>query len=134
MEQKEVARVAGEAFSMITGVDLAYHDLDRDTPEKVEVGPTEKPEDEEVALDPDEDLPWPDAALVAQRWQAIGSGFVDGERYLCGQRIEEPGMTEILRHGKQRQRTAAALQLYVLKRRAPLFEVRAPFRRQKGLL
>ena len=66
-----VARVAGEAFSMITGVDLAYEDLEGEWPEGFTAGPTEDPEDEDVAMDPDEDLPVAGAgagrALVGRR-------------------------------------------------------------------
>ena len=43
MEVPELARVAGEAFSMITGIDLAYDDLETDEPEGFEAGPTEGP-------------------------------------------------------------------------------------------
>jgi len=53
----ELARVAGEAFTMITGVDIAYEDLEGAWPEGFVAGPTEDPEDENVAMDPDEDLP-----------------------------------------------------------------------------
>ena len=53
----ELARVAGEAFTMITGVDIAYEDLEGEWPAGFEAGPTEDPEDENVAMDPDEDLP-----------------------------------------------------------------------------
>ena len=51
MKRPELARVAGEAFSLITGVDLAYDDLEGDWPEGFETGPTENPEDEDVAVD-----------------------------------------------------------------------------------
>src|SRR6266487_150454 len=51
----EIARVAGEAFTMITGVDLAYEDLEGEWPEGFEAGPTENPEDENVDMDSDED-------------------------------------------------------------------------------
>ena len=60
MTVPEVSRVAGEAISMITGVDLAYDDLDGEWPEGFESGPAENPEDEDVAMDSDEDLPWPE--------------------------------------------------------------------------
>ena len=39
MEIPELARAAGESFSMITGVDLAYDDLERDAPEGFQAGP-----------------------------------------------------------------------------------------------
>lgn len=51
MRVPECARVAGESFSLITGIDLAYDDLERDWPEGFEAGPTENPEDEDVAMD-----------------------------------------------------------------------------------
>src|SRR5207237_4946666 len=55
----ELARVAGEAFTMIPGVDIAYEHLEAEWPEGFEAGPTEDPEDENVDMDPDENLPWP---------------------------------------------------------------------------
>jgi uncharacterized protein (TIGR02270 family) len=64
----ELARVAGEAFTMITGVDIAYEDLEGEWPEGFEVGPTEDPEDENVDMDPDEDLPWPDPEAIQAWW------------------------------------------------------------------
>ena len=57
MEAPALARAAGEALSLITGVDLAYEDLDGDKPENFESGPTENPDDENVAMDDEEDLP-----------------------------------------------------------------------------
>ena len=57
MAASALARVGGESFTMITGVDLAYDDLDTDKPEGFEAGPTENPEYENVEMDQDEDLP-----------------------------------------------------------------------------
>ena len=68
MELPTLSRVAGEAFSMITGLSLAYHNLDGPPPEGYEAGPSESPDDQDVGLDSDEDLPWPIAALVANWW------------------------------------------------------------------
>jgi uncharacterized protein (TIGR02270 family) len=64
------ARAAGEAFSFITGLDIAYEDLETDMPAGFEAGPTDDPEDENVEMDPDEDLPWPDAELIQRWWHA----------------------------------------------------------------
>ena len=66
MQTPELARLAGEAFSMITGADLAYDDLETDRQEGFESGQTENPEDEAVALDPDEDLSWPAPELIGR--------------------------------------------------------------------
>lgn len=48
MAKPNVAGVAGEAFTMITGADLAYEDLEGEKPEGFEAGPTENPEDENI--------------------------------------------------------------------------------------
>jgi hypothetical protein len=66
MKVLELARVAGDAFTMITGVDIAVDDLDADQPEGFEAGPTENPDDEDIPLDPGEHCPWPDQALTAK--------------------------------------------------------------------
>jgi uncharacterized protein (TIGR02270 family) len=130
----ELARVAGEAFSMITGVDIAYEDLEGEWPEGFEAGPTESPEDEDVDMDPDEDLPWPEPELIANWWQKNKGNFQNGTRYLCGQPISEEQCQHVLRHGFQRQRAAAALELAMMNPGQPLFEVRAPGFRQQKLL
>src|SRR5262249_36731701 len=64
MAARDVARVAGEAFTAITGIDLAYHDLEAKPPDGFASGPSDDAADEDVALDPDEDLPFPDPRLV----------------------------------------------------------------------
>lgn len=134
MSVPEQARVAGEAFSMITGVDLAYEDLDIDWPEGFEAGPTEDPADENVDLDPDEDLPWPNQQLIEKWWQEHGRAFQPGVRYLCGQPISRENCRRVLIEGYQRQRIAASLELALLNPDEPLFEWRAPGWRQQEWL
>ncbi len=134
MEVPELSRVAGEAFTMITGVDLAYEDLEGEWPEGFEAGPTEEPEDEDVEMDPDEDLPWPEPKLIAEWWAKNKAAFRNGTRYLLGQPIFPEHLQEALRKGFQRQRAAAALELAILQPGQPLFEVRAPGFRQKQIL
>lgn len=126
MSVDELARPAGEAFSGMTGLDLAYEDLERDQPEGFEAGPTENPEDEDVSMDPDEDLPWPDPELVSRWWAANGSAFSPGTRYLLGKPISPASLMETLVMGRQRQRAAAALELALANPGRPLFETRAP--------
>ena len=126
-----VARVAGEALSMITGVDLAYQDLDGDQPEGFEAGPNDDPKDENVEPDPDEDLPWPHPGLARAWWDAQKSRFSPGKRYLLGREIAAESAREALKVGRQRQRAAAALELAILEPGTPLVEVRAPGFRQE---
>jgi uncharacterized protein (TIGR02270 family) len=129
-----VARVAGEAFTMITGIDLAYDDLEKSAPEGFESGPTENPEDENVEMDPDEHLPWPDPALIQKWWANNLNQFQKGTRYLLGKPMSIEWLQQILRIGRQRQRAAAALELAIRQPGQPLFEVRAPGFRQQTLL
>ena len=134
LTRPELARVAGEAFSMITGVDIAYEDLETDAPEDFHAGPTEDPEDEDVEMDPDEDLPWPDPELIGAWWHKNQISFQSGKRYLAGHPISPENCLHVLRNGFQRQRMAAALELALLHPGRPLFEVRAPGYRQQRLL
>ncbi|MEW6290757.1 MAG: TIGR02270 family protein [Thermodesulfobacteriota bacterium] len=130
----ELTRPAGEAFSMITGVDLAYADLEGQWPAGFSAGPTEEPEDEDVAMDPDENLPWPAPELIARWWDAHKGEFTSGIRYLVGKPISPEHLQQVLRTGFQRQRAAAAIELALLQPGQPLFEVRAPGFRQQRLL
>lgn len=134
METPELARLAGESFSFITGADIAYEDLDADMPEGFEAGPTENPEDDNVALDSDEDLPWPDPVKIQDWWSTKHHQFQNGTRYLLGAPISETQCRKVLREGFQRQRAAAALELALMKPDEQLFEVRAPGWRQQRLL
>ncbi|MBV6471037.1 MAG: hypothetical protein NBKEAIPA_02964 [Nitrospirae bacterium] len=134
MAKPEVARVAGESFTMITGTDLAYEDLEGEKPEGFEAGPTENPEDENIEIDPDEDLPWPNPQLVERWWASHRLGFTNGTRYLLGKPMTVDWFNEVLRTGKQRQRTAAAIELSMREPGRPLFNTSAPGFRQQVLL
>jgi uncharacterized protein (TIGR02270 family) len=134
MKVPRLARVAGETFSLITGANIAYEDLDGEKPEGFEAGPTENPDDENVALDRDENLPWPDPTLIQKWWNQRQGQFAKGTRYLLGQPITPESLRVALKNGYQRQRAAAALELAILEPGRPLFEVRAPGFRQRTLL
>ena len=134
MSIPELSRVAGEAFSSITGVDIAYEDLDDELPQGFEAGPTENPEDEYVTMDSDEDLPWPSPLKIADWWDANKGSFNQGVRYLSGMPISELQCKRVLTEGYQRQRKSAALELALMQVEAPLFEVRAPGWRQQSWL
>jgi len=134
MAQPHLARCAGEAFSFMTGVDIEYQDFEAEEPEDFEAGPTEDPEDEDIDLDPDEDLPWPDPSLI-QQWMAThGSAFKSGVKYLSGMPLSEKDtLGRVLKSGIQTFRAAAALELKLANRDAPLFEVRAPGKTQQAV-
>jgi uncharacterized protein (TIGR02270 family) len=134
MKTPEFARVAGEAFTMITGVDIAFEDLDGEKPEGFEAGPTEDPADENVEMDPDEHLPWPDPKLIAHWWERHRGGLETGVRHLLGKPITVDWCQQVLRVGRQRQRAAAALELAIRLPGQPLFNVAAPGFRQQQML
>jgi uncharacterized protein (TIGR02270 family) len=130
MRVPALARVAGEAFSLITGVHIAYDKLEGRKPEGFEAGPTDDPADENVAMDADENLAWPDIDAIEAWWKAREGNFTRGARYLLGQPVGLEHLENALRTAYQRQRIAAALELAALQPGKPLFEVRAPGFRQ----
>jgi uncharacterized protein (TIGR02270 family) len=134
MGHPDLARISGEAFSAITGVDLALQDLEGEQPDGFTAGPNEDPQDDNVALDTDANLPWPDPDRVARWWHAHRARFITGRRHLLGKPIARESLEVALRAGFQRQRAAAALELALLDPSQPLFDVRAPGRRQQALL
>jgi uncharacterized protein (TIGR02270 family) len=134
MEVPKFAKIAGESFSLITGADIAYEDLDGELPKDFTAGPTENLEDEDVAMDVDEDLPCPDPLLIGKWWKQRQNSFTPGTRYLLGNQLNETQCKTILKIGKQRQRQAAALELSLMQPTAPLFETRAIGKRQQQWL
>ena len=131
MTDEKLARAAGEAFSKIAGADLALLDLERKPPETNQAGPNDDPEDANVDMDADEDLPWPDRDRVQAWWTQHGSGFTPGVRHLVGAPVSRGHCIDILKNGYQRQRIAAAYYLGLLNPGTPLFEWRAPAWRQQ---
>lgn len=134
MAVPEHARVAGEAFTFITGVDLAHANLDAKQPQSFQAGATGDLEDENVPMDADEDVPWPDVEKVAAWWSRNRTMFRSGTRHLLGKPITPASIVEVLKTGRQRQRAAAALELAVASAGRPLFDVRAPGHRQQQAL
>ena len=134
MSDVPCARVAGEAFSLITGTDLALLDLELQALPDFDAGPNDNPDDPNVAMDPDENLPWPDPQLIERWWQANGGDFQVGTRYMLGLAHGEHSFQQALIHGQQRQRIAAACGLARFRPTEALFPTSAPAWRQKRLL
>ncbi|WP_306535417.1 TIGR02270 family protein [Geobacter sp.] len=131
MKTPALARVAGEAFTMITGVDIELEELSGTRPEGFNAGPNDDPKDHNVAMDADDDLPWPDTELIFEWWDKNSGRFPSGTRHLLGKPVSAESLRVILQVGLQRQRAAAALELALLNPGKPLFEVRAPASRQR---
>lgn len=131
MKTPELARVAGEAFTMITGVDIELDGLNGTRPKGFNGSPTDDPKDHNVAMDADDDLPWPNADLISQWWETNKGSFPGGIRHLLGKPIATGSLRQILGSGLQRQRAAAAVELALMNPGRPLFDVRAPAFRQR---
>ncbi|WP_437723768.1 TIGR02270 family protein [Sorangium sp. So ce861] len=131
-EEPAWARAAGAAFSTLTGVDLRAERLEQRAP--VGAGPSEDPDADDVAMDPDEGLPWPDAAALRRAWDRMAPRFKRQMRYLMGQPLEPAWLEGVLRQGPQPARAAAALELSIREPRRMMFEVRAPGFRQRRKL
>jgi uncharacterized protein (TIGR02270 family) len=134
MATPEEARLAGEAFTLITGVDLPSSDLDTTRPEGFESGPNDDPKDSNVEMDPDAGLPWPDPKRIKAWWALNSSRFQSGSRSFMGAPVTRGHCLDILRNGYQRQRILAAVYLCLLTPGTSLFNTSAPAWRQQKLL
>lgn len=125
MKKPETARLAGLSFAMITGLDLSEEKLATDKPAGFVEGPTEEPDDDDVSMDPEDGLPWPDPAALEGWWKREGKRFQTGTRYLLGQPMGETGWLEkVVATGNQAARAAAAVELVIAGRRKVVEEVR----------
>jgi uncharacterized protein (TIGR02270 family) len=134
MANDQYARLAGEAFSLITGTDLAALDLERKPPEDFESVPNNNPDDANVDMDPDDGLPWPHPEKIKAWWAKNCGRFQPGTRYFMGQPVTREHCIEVLKNGYQRQRILAAHYLCLLDPGTPLFNTSAPAWRQQKLL
>jgi len=134
MDDDRLARLAGEAFSTITGAELATLDLERKPPEGFIGGPSDDPEADEVGLDEDESLPWPAQGLVQRWWRSCADKMPVGQRLFLGQVPSIESARRVLRKGFQRQRIAAARWCCLLAPGTKLFTTAAPAWRQQRRL
>jgi uncharacterized protein (TIGR02270 family) len=114
MQDRQVARLAGESFSLITGIDLERRELVDEQKQVSENIEEDLPEDEDVALDEDENLPWPDYQKIKKFWMNHGRHFIAGQRYVLGKPVSTEWLKNKLGIVTQRQRHAIALELALL--------------------
>lgn len=132
MSDPALARCAGEAFSLITGLDLAMLDLDRAPPEDEGATPNENAADDRVDMDSDDGLPWPAPAAIGSWWQANEHRYPADRPFFLGMAPSQSQCLEVLADGYQRQRRAAAVWWSLLRPGTPLFPVDAPVALQRG--
>lgn len=112
MAEPAYAKVAGHAFSQITGVDLLHENLasysssnfDDDDDDYNEVASSEG----------FQNLPTPQIEKVTHRWQQIRHHFHAGNRYFLGQPITSQLLQKTLLDGLQAHRLFAATELALL--------------------
>ncbi|WP_028877413.1 TIGR02270 family protein [Teredinibacter turnerae] len=101
------ARIAGEAFGHITGIDLESHDLSITVPDITEFEADAEPDE----INADENLPWPSYEKLSAVWQKYGHSFSVGKRFFMGKALEKCDFRDTIVSGYQRHRRAAALEL-----------------------
>ena len=129
---RKTARLAGEAFSLITGTDLGCCGLEGKPPENFEAGPNDDPDDPNVDMDPDEGCHG--QTRESQAWWAANGAVSNGTRYFMGAPVTREHCIDVLKNGYQRQRILAAHYLCLLEPGTPLFNTSAPAWRQQRLL
>ena len=133
----EIARLCGESFCWITGADLARMDLETLQAPPLPEHPSDDPNDDDVSLDEDDSLPWPDAAKVQAWWSkqtAMHAAAAAGQRLFEGEAPSIAAAERVLREGTQRRRARAALLACVLQPGSKLFAIAARTHRQQRAL
>ena len=125
MEIPADSRLAAESFTNITGIDLEQNDLVNPNPETMTQHPNDDPDDDDVSLDEDENLPWPEVKKVRKIWINHGRNFIAGQRYFMGREVTPELLNNKISTANQRQRHAAALELALIDSSMPLQNTRA---------
>ena len=135
-EDERFARLAGEAFSAITGLEIAgRYVFAANSDESDEPAPaTDSDLDEDLSPWPEDDLPLPDPGAIEYWWREARKGFRPDTNYLSGKPFEEATLREALAGAPMRRRHVLALALAIRSRGRYLLETRAPFSAQRRQL
>lgn len=83
MAHAQLARAAGEAFYLITGVNLVEAKLAAAAPEEF-IAWEKALDDAPPELAEDDNLPWPNANTINQHWQTLRTQFQPAQLYFLG--------------------------------------------------
>jgi len=136
MSDLAVARLAGEAYAAITGIDLARERLTAREPGEAASLPPFEQDDLDADLVPRrEDLwPLPDAAGCAAHWRQIGADYAPNTRYLRGRPFDVGVLMAAIDKGPMLRRGDYALELYVRTGGACDIETRAATFTQRHMI
>ena len=123
MTDPKQARLAGEAFTFITGLDLNNAKLTL-APQQTPVLP-DNLEGGDLGHDEDQNLPWPDAEKIATVWRRHGTNFKAGQRYFVGKTITPEWLKHQIAAGNMRHRNSAALDLTLIDPQSRFINTRA---------
>ncbi|WIG95908.1 TIGR02270 family protein [Myxococcus sp. SDU36] len=133
--EPRVARLAGEAFSAITGLRMAgAHVLPEPAPEDALPPLEDEDLDADLVLRPEDALPLPAQEEVARWWDGARDGFSPANRYLGGKLFAGTSLLDALAQGPMRRRHPYALELMVRTRGTHAVQVRAFTSRQREQL
>jgi len=124
MNETEFARVAAEAFCLITGTNLVAKDMTSPAPEDADTLPSEDADDDNVKMHDDENLPWPNVIKVQNYWNSIKANYTAGQRYLLGNHIGLLFLKNNIDSALQRQRHAMAIEISLIDKNEKLFNTR----------
>jgi uncharacterized protein (TIGR02270 family) len=124
MRNPKLAQLAGEAFALITGADFRLENLEGHPPAALTEHPSDDAESEDVSLDPDENLIWPDPDRIEAWWKAGAAKFQSAHRYLKGREITAGFLPTVHAYEKLSDRAAAALELAIQQPNRPIYETR----------
>jgi len=135
MGDPDLARMAAESFSCITGLDIVRDDMAKDAPDDG-AGDSSEQDDavaqiEWIPSSHEDSLPWPDVDKLKHWWHQHKAEFTPGQRHLCGQPVSVNQAVHVLMAGRQRDRASAALELALLRPGTSLFNVHARGRLQR---
>lgn len=129
MQDLSVAKIAGEAFSGITGIDLEELQLVNESKSEESAQNDDDMSDESVEMDEDENLPWPDYEKIKKFWMSHGRHFIAGQRYFLGKTVSAEYIKSRLQIATQRQLKASSYELALIDSTIPLLNYKA---RPKG--
>lgn len=110
MQEPIVARLAGYAFTQMTGVDIAAG-LEASSPYSLE----QQLELDDIAMDEQEFLPWPNAQAIEAFVNAnANKHLAAGERYCWGRKISKQDLQTLYDQGTQPARRAANYELALM--------------------